>query len=197
MTEMQAQGIHHITFVGSDREATIDFYQGLLGMPLVFEQPNLDVPEENHLYFDPGDGRLITFFADAPKPDAPQPGGYRQPAPPGLDRLARHLHPGRRPTECSRHLEHRPDRPRLHGLDLFPRSAGSCSSSPATSSSRRPAPRTPTCCARPTISASPRGAYNIPTSTWPTPSSCCRASRRRPEEEGRLGRDQVHSATKG
>jgi catechol 2,3-dioxygenase-like lactoylglutathione lyase family enzyme len=62
MTKIQAQGVHHITFVGSNREATIDFYQGLLGMPLVFEQPNLDVPEENHLYFDTGDGRLLTFF---------------------------------------------------------------------------------------------------------------------------------------
>lgn len=62
MTKIQAQGVHHITFVGSNREATIDFYQGLLGMPLVFEQPNLDVPEEIHLYFDTGDGRLLTFF---------------------------------------------------------------------------------------------------------------------------------------
>ncbi|MBI5029439.1 MAG: VOC family protein [Chloroflexi bacterium] len=62
MTKLQAQGVHHITFVGSNREATIEFYQDLLGMPLVFEQPNLDVPEENHLYFDAGDGRLITFF---------------------------------------------------------------------------------------------------------------------------------------
>jgi len=62
MTKIQTQGVHHITFVGSNRQAIIDFYQGVLGMPLVFEQPNLDVPEENHLYFDAGDGRLITFF---------------------------------------------------------------------------------------------------------------------------------------
>ena len=62
MSKIQAQGVHHITFVGSNREATIDFYQGVLGMPLVMEQPNLDVPDETHLYFDAGDGRLITFF---------------------------------------------------------------------------------------------------------------------------------------
>ena len=62
MTKIQTQGVHHLTFVGSNREAIIEFYQGVLGMPLVFEQPNLDVPEENHLYFDAGDGRLITFF---------------------------------------------------------------------------------------------------------------------------------------
>ena len=62
MTKIQTQGVHHITFVGSNREAIIDFYQGVLGMPLVFEQPNLDVPDELHLYFDPGDGRLITHY---------------------------------------------------------------------------------------------------------------------------------------
>src|ERR1700738_4097520 len=62
MSKIQAQGVHHITFVGSNRETTIDFYSNVLGMPLIFEQPNLDVPDETHLYFDPGDGRLITFF---------------------------------------------------------------------------------------------------------------------------------------
>ena len=45
MTVFQTQGVHHITFVGSNRQAIIDFYQGVLGMPLVFEQPNLDVPD--------------------------------------------------------------------------------------------------------------------------------------------------------
>ena len=55
MTKIQTQGIHHITFVGSNRQ-TYHFYSGVLGMPLVFEQPNLDVPEEIHLYFDAGDG---------------------------------------------------------------------------------------------------------------------------------------------
>ena len=62
MAILQTQGVHHITMVGSNREAVIDFYQGVLGMPLVFSQPNLDVPEEEHLYFDAGDGRLLTFF---------------------------------------------------------------------------------------------------------------------------------------
>jgi catechol 2,3-dioxygenase-like lactoylglutathione lyase family enzyme len=55
-------GVHHITLIGSNRQDTIDFYEGVLGMPLIFEQPNLDVPEELHLYFDAGDGNLITFF---------------------------------------------------------------------------------------------------------------------------------------
>jgi hypothetical protein len=33
-------------------------------MPFVFDQPNLDRAEEGHLYFDPGDGRLITVFTN-------------------------------------------------------------------------------------------------------------------------------------
>jgi glyoxalase family protein len=73
MTKIQAQGVHHITFVGSNRQATIDFYQGVLGMPLIFEQPNLDVPEETHLYFDTGDGRLITFFVRPTRQNDPTP----------------------------------------------------------------------------------------------------------------------------
>ena len=50
--------------VGADRQTSIAFWEGLLSMPFVFEQPNLDNPSESHLYFDPGDGRLITIFTD-------------------------------------------------------------------------------------------------------------------------------------
>ncbi|HEX7735744.1 MAG TPA: VOC family protein [Ktedonobacteraceae bacterium] len=73
IAKIQAQGVHHITFVGSNRQATIDFYQDVLGMPLVFEQPNLDVPDETHLYFDPGDGRLLTFFVRPTRTNDPTP----------------------------------------------------------------------------------------------------------------------------
>ena len=64
MRKIQTQGVHHITLIGADRQTSIDFWEGVLGMPFIFEQPNLDVPEESHLYFDPGDGRLITVFTD-------------------------------------------------------------------------------------------------------------------------------------
>jgi catechol 2,3-dioxygenase-like lactoylglutathione lyase family enzyme len=70
MQKIQSQGVHHITLVGADRQTSIDFWEGVLGMPFVFDQPNLDVPEESHLYFDPGDGRLITVFTNENrKPD--------------------------------------------------------------------------------------------------------------------------------
>jgi len=62
--KMQVQGVHHITLVGADRQSSIDFWEGTLGMPFVFDQPNLDNPDEGHLYFDPGDGRLITVFTN-------------------------------------------------------------------------------------------------------------------------------------
>jgi catechol 2,3-dioxygenase-like lactoylglutathione lyase family enzyme len=69
--KLQTQGVHHITLVGADRQTSIDFWEGVLGMPFVFEQPNLDRESESHLYFDPGDGRLITIFTnEARKPDA-------------------------------------------------------------------------------------------------------------------------------
>jgi glyoxalase family protein len=62
--KIQSQGVHHITLVGADRETSIGFWEGVLGMPFVFEQPNLDNAGESHLYFDPGDGRLITVFTN-------------------------------------------------------------------------------------------------------------------------------------
>jgi glyoxalase family protein len=72
-SKLQVQGVHHITFVGSNRQATIDFYWDVLGMPLIFEQPNLDVPDETHLYFDSGDGRLITYFVRPTRQNDPAP----------------------------------------------------------------------------------------------------------------------------
>ena len=64
MRKLQTQGVHHITLVGAGRQTSIDFWEGVLGMPFVFEQPNLDNPADSHLYFDPGDGRLITIFTN-------------------------------------------------------------------------------------------------------------------------------------
>jgi catechol 2,3-dioxygenase-like lactoylglutathione lyase family enzyme len=71
MRKLQSQGVHHITIVGADRQTSIDFWEGILGMPFVFEQPNLDNAAESHLYFDPGDGRLITVFTNEDR--APDP----------------------------------------------------------------------------------------------------------------------------
>lgn len=79
MRKLQTQGVHHITITGADRQTSIDFWEGVLGMPFVFEQPNLDNSSESHLYFDPGDGRLITIFTD----EARVPDPARTPTFPG------------------------------------------------------------------------------------------------------------------
>jgi len=76
---IQATGTDHITVIGSNPEDTIAFYRDLLGMPLVLRQPNLDQPEVEHLFFDTGDGRVLTFFvadrASDPRPVTPAVGG--------------------------------------------------------------------------------------------------------------------------
>jgi len=64
MRKLQTQGVHHITLVGAGRQTSIDFWEGVLGMPFIFEQPNLDHAADSHLYFDPGDGRLVTIFTN-------------------------------------------------------------------------------------------------------------------------------------
>jgi glyoxalase family protein len=79
MRKLQSQAVHHITITGADRQTSIDFWEGLLGMPFVFEQPNLDNPSESHLYFDPGDGRLITIFTNEDR----EPDPRRTPTDPG------------------------------------------------------------------------------------------------------------------
>jgi len=79
MRKIQTQGVHHITITGADRQTAIDFWEGVLGMPFVFEQPNLDNAAESHLYFDPGDGRLITIFTNEER--VPDPA--RTPTDPG------------------------------------------------------------------------------------------------------------------
>jgi catechol 2,3-dioxygenase-like lactoylglutathione lyase family enzyme len=79
MQKLQSQGVHHITISGAGRQTSIDFWEGVLGMPFVFEQPNLDNASESHLYFDPGDGRLITVFTNEDREADPR----RTPTDPG------------------------------------------------------------------------------------------------------------------
>ena len=79
MRKLQTQGVHHITINGANRQTSIDFWEGVLGMPFVFEQPNFDNAAESHLYFDPGDGRLITIFTNEERVPDPR----RTPTDPG------------------------------------------------------------------------------------------------------------------
>ncbi len=65
---IHTSGTDHITIWGSNADDTIAFYRDLLGMPLVLRQPNLDDPSQTHLFFDTGDGRILTVFVSDDRP---------------------------------------------------------------------------------------------------------------------------------
>jgi catechol 2,3-dioxygenase-like lactoylglutathione lyase family enzyme len=66
-------GLDHVTLIGSNEADTVAFYRDILGMPLVLRQPNLDAPDVTHLFFDAGDGRIITFFVSDDRDSDSQP----------------------------------------------------------------------------------------------------------------------------
>ena len=69
----QTTGTDHITIWGSNAEDTIEYYRDVLGMVLVLRQPNLDDPSQTHLFFDTGDGTILTFFVSDDRPSNRQP----------------------------------------------------------------------------------------------------------------------------
>ena len=85
-------GTDHITVEGSNLSDTIEFYRDLLGMPLVLTQPNLDRSHLTHLFFDTGDGRMLTFFASDDRESADVP----NPAPGQVHHLAFRIERGRK-----------------------------------------------------------------------------------------------------
>jgi catechol 2,3-dioxygenase-like lactoylglutathione lyase family enzyme len=70
--EFDIRGINHLALVSSDMARTVDFYQGVLGMPLI---KTIELPGGmgQHFFFDLGNGDSLAFFwfPDAP---AAQPG---------------------------------------------------------------------------------------------------------------------------
>ncbi|MFC7176145.1 VOC family protein [Halosegnis marinus] len=67
---MHSAGWDHVTLVGSNADDTVAFYRDVLGLPLVIRQPNLDREAVEHLFFDAGDGRMVTFFVDESRDSA-------------------------------------------------------------------------------------------------------------------------------
>lgn len=57
-----ARGVHHVALLSSDVERTIEFYQGLLGFPLVELFENRDYRGSTHFFFDIGHGNCLAFF---------------------------------------------------------------------------------------------------------------------------------------
>jgi catechol 2,3-dioxygenase-like lactoylglutathione lyase family enzyme len=68
-TKLELLGINHLALVSSDMARTVDFYAGVLGMPLV---KTVELPEGmgQHFFFDCGGGNLLAFFWF---PDGPPP----------------------------------------------------------------------------------------------------------------------------
>ena len=60
---MRNKGFHHVAFACKDLEATVDFYDGLLGFPLIHTEVQ-GAPENfmRHIFFDLGDGSSLAFF---------------------------------------------------------------------------------------------------------------------------------------
>ncbi|MEM9564750.1 MAG: VOC family protein [Actinomycetota bacterium] len=57
-----ARGVHHVALLSSDVEATIRFYQDVLGFPLTELFENRDYPGSTHFFFDIGNGNALAFF---------------------------------------------------------------------------------------------------------------------------------------
>ena len=70
--KFEIRGINHLALVCSDMKKTVDFYCGVLGMPLI---KTIELPQGmgQHFFFDIGNGDSLAFFWF---PDAPesQPG---------------------------------------------------------------------------------------------------------------------------
>ncbi|MFC5187586.1 VOC family protein [Actinomadura harenae] len=67
-TEFELRGVNHLALVCRDMKRTVDFYQGVLGMPLI---KTIDLPMGwgQHFFFDCGGGNALAFFWF---PDAPE-----------------------------------------------------------------------------------------------------------------------------
>jgi glyoxylase I family protein len=57
-----ARGVHHMALICSGVEQTIQFYQELIGFPLVELMENRDYKGSTHLFFDIGNDNLLAFF---------------------------------------------------------------------------------------------------------------------------------------
>ncbi|WP_245667031.1 VOC family protein [Actinomadura latina] len=70
-TEFELRGVNHLALVSSDMKRTVDFYEGVLGMPLI-KTIELPMGWGQHFFFDCGGGNALAFFWF---PDAPEPCG--------------------------------------------------------------------------------------------------------------------------
>ncbi|KAA0086579.1 VOC family protein [Mycolicibacterium sp. P9-64] len=84
-SEFELGGINHVALVCADMAKTVEFYSGVLGMPLV---KSLDLPGGmgQHFFFDAGNGDCVAFFWFAEAPDG-VPGISAPAAIPGIGEI--------------------------------------------------------------------------------------------------------------
>ncbi len=70
--KFEIRGVNHLALVCKDMKRTVDFYSGVLGMPLI---KTIDLPggRGQHFFFDVGKGDSLAFFWFPNAPEA-QPG---------------------------------------------------------------------------------------------------------------------------
>ena len=57
-----ARGVHHVALISSDVERTVEFFDGLLGFPLIEMFENRDYAGSTHFFFDIGAGNALAYF---------------------------------------------------------------------------------------------------------------------------------------
>jgi catechol 2,3-dioxygenase-like lactoylglutathione lyase family enzyme len=57
-----ARGVHHVALISSDVERTVQFFQGVLGFPLIEMFENRDYAGSTHFFFDIGHGNTLAYF---------------------------------------------------------------------------------------------------------------------------------------
>ena len=57
-----ARGVHHVALICSDVERTVEFYDQLLGFPLIEMFENRDYEGSTHFFFDIGHGNTLAYF---------------------------------------------------------------------------------------------------------------------------------------
>ena len=57
-----ARGVHHVALICSDVERTVEFYDHVLGFPLIEMFENRDYEGSTHFFFDIGHGNTLAYF---------------------------------------------------------------------------------------------------------------------------------------
>src|SRR5215212_8565791 len=81
------RGVNHLALVTPDMDATVRFYHGVLGMPLV---ATLAVGPMRHYFFEIGEGNTVAFFerAGTEIPTFTKPAGIPPTFPAQFDHLS-------------------------------------------------------------------------------------------------------------